>query len=204
MGMMNEEDRMRPSGSAFDPFLLYSAMRKLIHAEILEQRVTQEAALAGERHPVIGVLEDIRSLYNVGSCFRTADAMLLRKLVLTGYTPTPPRKEIAKTALGATESVPWEYERDPVEAVRALKAAGCRVYALEITDSSTRLDDLRDPGYPVALVVGNEIAGVGAATLAECDGAIEIPMYGVKHSLNVGVAFGIAMWKLVEILKSEF
>jgi 23S rRNA (guanosine2251-2'-O)-methyltransferase len=178
-------------------------MRKLIHAEILEQRMTQDEALAAERHPVVGVLEDFRSLYNVGSCFRTADAMLLRKLVLAGYTPTPPRKEIAKTALGATDSVPWEYVRDSAEAVRNLKREGYRVYALEITDTSRRLDDLGAIDYPIALVLGNEIAGVGAATLAECDGAIEIPMYGVKHSLNVAVAFGIAVWKLVESLKSE-
>jgi tRNA G18 (ribose-2'-O)-methylase SpoU len=123
--------------------------------------------------------------------------------VLTGYTPAPPRKEIAKTALGATESVPWEYIRDPAEAVRGLKANGCRVYALEITDGSMRLDDLRDLSYPIALVAGNEIAGVGVPTLAECDGAIEIPMYGVKHSLNVAVAFGIAMWKLIESLKAK-
>lgn len=172
-------------------------MRKLIHEEILERRITQEEALAMERHPVIGVLEDIRSLYNVGSCFRTADALLLRKLVLTGYTPAPPRKEIAKTALGATESVPWEYVRDSAEAARHLKAEGCRLYALEITDGSMRLDALPGLDYPVALIAGNEIGGVSAAALAECDGAIEIPMYGVKHSLNVAVAFGIAMWELV-------
>ena len=176
-------------------------MRKLIHAEILERRITTEEALAAGRHPVVGVLEDIRSLYNVGSCFRTADAMLLRKLVLTGYTPSPPRKEITKTALGATESVPWEYIRDPVEAVRHLKQEGYRVYALEIADTSIPLDRLDGIEFPLALVVGNEIAGVGDATLAECDGAIEIPMHGVKHSLNVAVAFGIATWKLVEKCK---
>jgi len=172
-------------------------MRKLIHEEILEQRITNEEALAAGRHPVIGVLEDIRSLYNVGSCFRTADAMLLRRLVLCGYTPVPPRREISKTALGATESVPWEYIRDPVEAVMRLKEEGYTVHALEITDKGTPLDRLEDPAYPVALVVGNEIAGVGAATLEHCDGAIEIPMYGVKHSLNVAVAFGIGVWELV-------
>lgn len=173
-------------------------MRKLIHEEILERRLTPEEALAAARHPVVGVLEDIRSLYNVGSCFRTADAMLLRKLVLTGYTPSPPRKEIAKTALGATETVPWEYIRDPAEAVDHLRAEGYRVYALEITASSTRLDQLGTLEYPVAFVAGNEIAGVGTRTLDRCDGAIEIPMYGVKHSLNVAVAFGIAAWELVK------
>ncbi len=176
-------------------------MRKLIHAEILEQRITSDQALAAERHPVVGVLEDIRSLYNVGSCFRTADAMVLRKLMLSGYTPAPPRKEISKTALGATESVPWEHRRDPVEAVLALKEEGYHLYALEITDRSLKLDELDRINFPVAFVAGNEIAGVGAGTLAHCDGAIEIPMYGVKHSLNVAVAFGIASWELVKLAR---
>jgi len=176
-------------------------MRKLIHAEILEQRITNDQALAAKRHPVVGVLEDIRSLYNVGSCFRTADAMFLRKLMLSGYTPTPPRKEISKTALGATESVPWEHRRDPVEAALALREEGYHLYALEITDSSLKLDELDGIDFPVAFVAGNEIAGVGAGTLAHCDGAIEIPMYGVKHSLNVAVAFGIASWELVRLAR---
>jgi tRNA G18 (ribose-2'-O)-methylase SpoU len=172
-------------------------MHKLIHAEILEQRLTVEQALAAERHPIVGVIEDVRSLYNVGSCFRTADAMLLRKLILTGYTPVPPRKEITKTALGATETVPWEYQRSPVEAVLGLKAAGYRVYALEITAGSIPIDRLEVPGFPVAIVIGNEIAGVGQETLDVCDGALEIPMFGVKHSLNAAVAFGIAAWEMV-------
>ncbi|MDB5035738.1 MAG: methyltransferase [Chlorobi bacterium] len=176
-------------------------MRKLIHAEIVEQRISGEDALAATRHPVAAVLEDIRSLYNVGSCFRTADAMLLRKLMLTGYTPAPPRKEISKTALGATESVPWEHIRDPLEGVLKLRDEGYRIYALEITDGSMRLDSIEPLPFPVAFVAGNEIAGVGAGTLAHCDGAIEIPMYGVKHSLNVAVAFGIAAWELVRMAR---
>lgn len=171
-------------------------MRKLIHAEIAEQRINPEDALVMPRHPVIGVLENVRSLYNVGSCFRTADAMLLARLVLTGFTPVPPRKEIAKTALGATETVPWQYYTDPVEAVRALKAEGYRVHALEITDGGQRLDTLPAFEAPIAFVAGNEITGVGGATLAECDGAVEIPMFGAKHSLNVAVAFGITAWEL--------
>jgi tRNA G18 (ribose-2'-O)-methylase SpoU len=178
-------------------------MRKLIHGEILERRLSQQEALDAERHPVVGVLEDIRSLYNVGSCFRTADAMLLRKLVLTGYTPTPPRREIAKTALGATETVPWEFVRDPAEAVDRLRAEGYRVYALEIVEGGMQLDRLGRLEYPVAFVAGNEIGGVGSSTLARCDGAIEIPMYGVKHSLNVAVAFGIAAWELVKGAKGQ-
>lgn len=172
-------------------------MRKLIHEEILSRRLTGQQALTVERHPVVGVLEDIRSLYNVGSCFRTADAMLLQKLILTGYTPTPPRKEISKTALGATETVPWEFFQDPVEAALSLKQEGYALYALEITDGSIPLDKLDGLTFPVAFVAGNEITGVGPEMLKQCDGAIEIPMFGVKHSLNVAVAFGIAAWELV-------
>ena len=177
-------------------------MRKLIHAEILERRLTPEQALSALRHPVIGVLENIRSLYNVGACFRTADAMLLERLVLTGYTPTPPRKEIFKTALGATETVPWEHVDNAVEAVDRLRAAGVAVYALEITEHSTPVDRFPEIAYPVALVIGNEIAGVSHEVLERCDGAIEIPMFGVKHSLNVSVAFGIAVWELVRRYRS--
>jgi 23S rRNA (guanosine2251-2'-O)-methyltransferase len=172
-------------------------MRKLVHAEILERRLAPDVALATTRHPVVGVLENIRSLYNVGSCFRTADAMLLERLVLTGYTPAPPRPEIYKTALGATETVPWEHERDSVAAVQRLRASGIAVYALEITEGSVPIDRALELRFPAALVVGNEIAGVSQEVLDCCDGALEIPMYGVKHSLNVAVAFGIGVWELV-------
>ena len=178
-------------------------MRKLIHAEILEQRITAGEAATVRRHPVVGVLENIRSLYNVGSCFRTADAMLLERLVLSGYTPAPPRKEIYKTALGATETVPWEHHADPAAAIAQLKERGHRIYALELAESSIPLDRLELPDLPVALVVGNEIAGVSQSTLDLCDGAIEIPMYGVKHSLNVAVAFGIAAYELVRLAKAR-
>lgn len=173
-------------------------MRKLIHAELLERRLTPEQAHASKRHPVIGVLENIRSLHNVGSCFRTADAMLLERLVLTGYTPSPPRTEIFKTALGATETVPWEHYEDATAAIATLKSAGVLVYALEITETSVPIERLGNLQFPIALVVGNEIAGVSQDVLELCDGAIEIPMYGVKHSLNVAVAFAIGVWSLVQ------
>jgi tRNA G18 (ribose-2'-O)-methylase SpoU len=172
-------------------------MRKLVHAEILERRLSPQEAIAVVRHPVIGVLENVRSLYNVGACFRTADAMLLDRLVLCGYTPSPPRQEISKTALGATETVPWEHERDSVAAVERLRSQGVAVYALEITAGSVPIDTARDLRFPAALVVGNEIAGVSQDVLDHCDGALEIPMFGVKHSLNVAVAFGIGVWELV-------
>lgn len=176
-------------------------MHKLTYEEILETRLTEEDALQVGRHPVIGVLEDIRSLYNVGSCFRTADAMLLERLVLTGYTPFPPRKEISKTALGAERFVPWQRIPDPSEAVAALREEGYALYALELTDRAVGIDHLEqlDP-FPerLAFIAGNEISGVRAETLAGCDGSLSIPMSGVKHSLNVAVAFGIAAWELVK------
>lgn len=177
-------------------------MRKLHHDEILERRLSHSDALAAERNPVIGILENVRSLYNVGSCFRTADAMLLHSLVLCGYTPTPPRREIDKTALGATTSVPWAFEQDTVAAIRRLQSEGWRVYALEITNGGTPLDRVSFPVEHVAFVVGNELAGVGAEALDACDGAIDIPMFGVKHSLNVAVAFGITAWELVRRMRS--
>jgi tRNA G18 (ribose-2'-O)-methylase SpoU len=177
-------------------------MRKLIHAEILERRLTPEQAGAAQRHPVIGVLDNIRSLYNVGACFRTADAMLLARLVLTGYTPHPPRPEIDKTALGATSTVPWTHDASPEEALRALKAEGITLYALEITDRSTRIDRVERFVYPAAIVVGNEIGGISPGALALCDEALEIPMFGVKHSLNVAVAFGIAAWEMVRRIEA--
>jgi len=175
-------------------------VRKLTYEQILSQRLREEEALAAQRHPIVGVLEDIRSLYNVGSCFRTADAMLLERLVLTGYTPLPPRKEISKTALGADRSVPWQGVADPTAAVLRLREEGYAVYALELAEGALSLDRLQllpEGERPIALVVGNEISGVRTETLALCDGAISIPMFGVKHSLNVAVAFGIAAWELV-------
>lgn len=177
-----------------------TVVRKLTYEQILSQRLREEEALAAQRHPVVGVLEDIRSLYNVGSCFRTADAMLLERLVLTGYTPLPPRKEISKTALGADRSVPWEGVADPTAAVLNLREEGYALYALELAEGAISLDRLQllpEGERPIALVVGNEISGVRTETLELCDGAISIPMFGVKHSLNVAVAFGIAAWELV-------
>lgn len=151
--------------------------------------------MTAPRHRIIGILEDIRSLYNVGSCFRTADAMLMQELILTGYTPTPPRPDIDKTALGATASVPWSSEQQTVVVIERLRRSGWRVLALEIAEGALSLERLAEVKGPIAFVVGNELTGVRPETLAACDGAIEIPMYGAKHSLNVAVAFGIAAWE---------
>jgi tRNA G18 (ribose-2'-O)-methylase SpoU len=179
-------------------------MRKLGYEELTRQRLSHEELLSAGRHPVTLILEDIRSMYNVGSIFRTADAARLHELILCGYTPTPPRKEIAKTALGATETVPWRAFPTAAEAVLDLRARGVHVYALEQTDRSMALTDLTPAQMPIALVLGNEIGGVSAATLAVCDGAIEIPMYGTKHSFNVAVAAGIAAMHAVQVARSSF
>jgi 23S rRNA (guanosine2251-2'-O)-methyltransferase len=178
-------------------FVTDKVMRKLLHAELLRQRLREEEALGVVRHPVSLLLYNIRSLYNVGSIFRTSDSALLRELVLCGYTPHPPRKEIEKTALGAVDTVPWRYYKETTEAIADLRAEGYRILALELTDICRNYDELVLDDYPVCLVLGNEITGVDDDILELCDGAIQIPMYGVKHSLNVGVAAGIAAFEAV-------
>jgi tRNA G18 (ribose-2'-O)-methylase SpoU len=149
------------------------------------------------RHPVVGVLEDVRSLYNVGSIFRTADAARLERLVLCGITGTPEHKGIHKTALGAHEVVPWRYAKSSEEALSQLKREGYHVAALELTDAPTPVSGLQAQHFPLALVVGHEVHGVTDEALALCDFAIEVPQYGVKQSLNVSVAFGVAAYALV-------
>lgn len=171
-------------------------MKKLTYNEISKRRAPANEVSGLRRLPLFAVAENIRSLYNVGSIFRTADAVLLGKLILTGYTPTPPRKEIEKTALGATLTVPWEYYKDPVDAIRTLRKSGVRVVCLEQTDRSVSYTSFQPTDFPLCLVLGNEISGISQRVLDESDGAVEIPMHGIKHSLNVAVAFGIAVYEL--------
>jgi 23S rRNA (guanosine2251-2'-O)-methyltransferase len=175
--------------------------RKLRHDELLQQRLTSEQAQVRPRHPISLLLHNIRSLYNVGSIFRTSDAGLVEKLYLCGYTPHPPRKEIEKTALGAVDTVPWEYIADTKQAVMRLRSKGIRVFALEMTSESCSVYSLEKSDFPMCLVLGNEISGVDDDVLELCDGALDIPMYGVKHSLNVSVAAGIALFEAVHAWK---
>jgi len=177
----------------------HKAMRKLSHAEISGKRTKLDEIRPGDRLPVVVVVDNVRSLYNVGSVFRTSDGVLLEKLILTGFTPRPPRKEIEKTALGATQSVPWEYVRDPVEAVRKLKGSGYHAFCLELTDKVVPYYEVTHDEYPLCLVIGNEITGVSKDALAECEKAIEIPQFGIKQSLNVAVAYGVAIFELSRI-----
>lgn len=174
-------------------------MRKLNHEEISAQRVPGHKIAQIERMPIFGMLDNIRSLYNVGSIFRTSDGARVSGLLLCGFTPHPPRKEIEKTALGATSTVPWDYFRDPHEAVLEARRRGARICVLEHTTASIPYHEVAPDLFPLCLVVGNELTGVSAGIIAEADMAIEIPMFGVKQSLNAAVAYGIAVFELVRI-----
>jgi tRNA G18 (ribose-2'-O)-methylase SpoU len=178
-------------------------MKKLTRDEIAARRLTLEELRTEQRLPIYVLLDNIRSLYNVGSVFRTSDGGRITKLILSGYTPHPPRKEIAKTALGATESVPWEYARDPLDAIMRLKADGVRICALEHTTTSVPYYTVGRDAFPLCLVVGNEITGVSPEILAHADMAVDIPMLGMKQSLNAAVAYGIALYEFVRIARGE-
>ena len=174
-------------------------MRKLTHAEISTKRVPEEYVSTAQRLPLIVLVDNVRSLYNVGSLFRTSDGAMIEKLILAGFTPHPPRKEIEKTALGSTKSVPWEYTKHPIETILSLKERGYTICCLELTDKSIHYNDIKASNFPLCLVIGNEIIGVSEEVIKLCDLAIEIPMYGIKQSLNVAVAYGIAVFELAKI-----
>lgn len=178
-------------------------MRKSTHEEIARRRLTPEGAKTALRTPIYGLLDNVRSLYNVGSIFRTSDAVLLQGLYLCGYTPHPPRKEIEKTALGATKTVPWSHHRDPLEAAALLREKSVTLCALEQTDSSIPYHRVVPGDFPLCLIVGNELGGVSPALLEQADMAIEIPMLGTKQSLNVAVAYGVALFELARIARGE-
>lgn len=171
-------------------------MKKLSYEEIKRSRPDLHNLFRLPRFPVVTVLENIRSLYNVGSMFRTADAARIAYMYLCGYTPHPPRKEIEKTALGSTESVPWEHSIKTVSVIRMLKNQGFTIAALEHTTASIPYY-LYDYSYPLCIVVGNEVEGISNEVLSVCDIALEIPMFGIKHSLNVAVAYGIIVYHAV-------
>jgi tRNA G18 (ribose-2'-O)-methylase SpoU len=177
-------------------------VRKLTHEELTARRHPKDRIPGTARAPIIGLLENIRSLYNVGSIFRTSDGALIRALYLTGYTPHPPRPEIEKTALGTTETIPWRYFRDPLDAVGAARDEGCGICVLEQTTESRPYHTLTPKDFPLCLVVGNELTGVSPALVKAADMAIEIPMHGTKQSLNAAVAYGIAIFELARIWRN--
>ncbi|WP_119078970.1 RNA methyltransferase [Chitinophaga alhagiae] len=174
-------------------------MRKLDMHELGRKTVAEFKA--ANKTPLVLVLDNVRSMHNVGSVFRTADAFLLQGIVLCGYTPVPPHRDIQKTALGATETVDWQYAPTTVEAVQALKAEGYAVMAIEQAAQSVMLHDFQPVNTPLALVFGNEVSGVDAAVMKMADGCIEIPQLGMKHSLNISVSTGIVIWDLFCKLK---
>ena len=172
-------------------------MRKLSMDELGRKSVHEFKA--SDKRPVIAVLENIRSAYNVGSVLRTADAFLLEAVYTTGYTAHPPHKQISKTALGADESVHTQHFANAAEAIASLKELGYTVLAAEQAESSYKLQHFSNgPEDKIAVVFGNELTGVEQSTILLCDGCIEIPQAGMKHSLNVSVAAGIVLWKLCE------
>jgi len=161
-------------------------------------RKTVEEFKRSDKTPVIAVLENIRSAYNVGSVFRTADAFLLEAIYITGYTCIPPHKEIKKTALGAEESVDWKHFANATEAIKTLKENGYKVYAIEQAINSLMLQKLTfEPNEKIAVIFGNEVTGVEQETILQCDGCIEIPQLGMKHSLNIATAAGVVLWEIV-------
>ncbi|MFC3416490.1 RNA methyltransferase [Algoriphagus hitonicola] len=171
-------------------------MKKLSMDEL--ERLSVEEFKAEEKSPIVLVLDNVRSLNNVGSAFRTGDAFRIEKIYLCGITGTPPHRDIQKTALGATESVDWEYCLNTLDAVQKLKADHYQICALEQVDESIMLNDFtpqKENKY--ALVFGNEVFGVEQAVLQECDQVLEIPQLGTKHSLNISVSLGIAVWDLM-------
>ncbi|MCG8342989.1 MAG: RNA methyltransferase [Chlorobiales bacterium] len=177
------------------------SFRKLQGDEIARPSVNDYVRM--EKHPVIVMLHNIRSMYNVGSVFRTADATAIERIIITGYTATPPRKEIDKTALGAQESVQWEYFSRPEEVLGKLKDQGFTICGLEIAENSTPYTEVGIENFPMCLVLGNEVEGIDSEVLQFCDYVLEIPQFGTKHSLNVSVAAGIALYEMVKIFRQQ-
>ncbi len=177
-------------------------MRKLAMEEL--GRTSVEEFKRQEKLPVTLVLDSIRSMHNVGSVFRTADAFAVEKIILCGITGTPPHREIEKTALGATQSIHWAFEKDVTIAIDRLKQQGSKVLAIEQTHQSTLLHQfVPDTNTSYALIFGNEVNGVSDEALSLVDGSLEIPQFGTKHSFNVVVSAGIILWDFYVKLKSD-
>lgn len=172
-------------------------MKKLKLEEL--NRVTVDQFKEAEKNPICILLDNVRSLHNVGSAFRTADAFSIEKIYLTGITGVPPHREIQKTALGATESVSWEYIENPASAVQQLKDKGYQIVIVEQTDESIALQKFHPERHEkLCLVFGNEVNGVSDEVIALADVAVEIPQSGTKHSLNIAVCLGIIIWEVTK------
>ena len=170
-------------------------MRKLSMDEL--NRMSVEEFKLSQKKKIIVVLDNIRSMHNVGSVFRTSDAFLIEAICICGFTAQPPHRDINKTALGATETVNWIYYENTVDAIAELKQNNYTIYAVEQTEGSISLETFEATEKPIAVVFGNEVEGVSDDVLQLVDGCIQIPQLGMKHSLNISVAAGIVLWKLV-------
>ena len=176
-------------------------MRKLKNEEL--PRLDVEAFKEAKKTPIVIVLDNIRSLNNIGSVFRTSDAFLIEKIYLCGITATPPHKDIRKTALGATESVAWEHKENTVTLVEDYKAKGYQTLAIEQAEKAIMLNELAvDETAKYMLIFGNEVKGVSQEVVDCCDNVIEIPQFGTKHSLNISVSAGVVIWDLWSKLKA--
>jgi 23S rRNA (guanosine2251-2'-O)-methyltransferase len=182
-------------------FTNFIPMRKLKNNEL--NRKTVANFKEAPKTPLILILDDVRSLNNIGSVFRTADAFLIKKIYLCGITATPPHKDIHKTALGATESVDWEYRSQATAIVKQLQTDGVKVYAIEQAEEAVSLEKFTvKTNETFAFVLGNEVKGVSQTTVNLCDGVIESPQEGTKHSLNISVASGVVMWDFYQKFKT--
>ena len=176
-------------------------MRKLKNKEL--GRITVEEFKQTQKTPIIVVLDNIRSLNNIGSVFRTSDAFLIEKIYLCGITATPPNKEIHKTALGATDSVDWEYVTDTFTLIEKLKDSKIKILAIEQAENSTKLNDFSpEKNQKYAIVMGNEVKGVQQEVVSNADLCLEIPQLGTKHSLNISVSCGVVLWDLFQKLNA--
>ena len=170
-------------------------MRKIKNSEL--NRLSVEGFKAVKKSPLIVILDNVRSLNNVGSIFRSADAFRIQHIYLCGITATPPHKDIQKTALGSTEAVDWSYAKDTLAVVEKLQSVNVKVMAIEQAENATVLQDFYPNNQSIyALVFGHEVKGVNQAVVNQCDGVIEIPQFGTKHSLNIAVSGGVVLWDL--------
>lgn len=175
-------------------------MRKLKNSEL--DRLSVEDFKTAKKTPLIVILDNIRSLNNIGSVFRTSDAFLIEKIYLCGITATPPHKDIHKTALGSTDTVAWEYVENTLSLIEKLKGSNIKILSIEQAENSTMLDDFTpEPNTTYAIVMGNEVKGVQQDVVSASDTVIEIPQYGTKHSLNISVSCGVVLWDLFCKLK---
>ena len=169
-------------------------MKKLKNKDL--QRINIAEFKSAKKTPITIVLDNVRSALNVGSVFRTSDAFLIENIILCGITATPPNKEIRKAALGASDSVNWEFQKNTIDAVTNLKNNDYHIMAIEQADKSSKLNNFTLPTKPIAIIMGNEVKGVSQEVIDICDEVMEIPQFGTKHSLNISVTTGIVIWEL--------